>query len=120
MNTRAGPLQRFLVTGEPVAIDLVSWLAAGDRSGEYQGKAPTAVPGRRRSRWPSSGGAGQQLVIGQANTRAGPLQPFLVTGATGGHRAGGAGQLQVIGCEYQGRAPAVVPGRRRSRWPSIR
>ncbi|MCX4116729.1 hypothetical protein [Aeromonas hydrophila] len=31
------------------------------------------------------------------STRAGPLQSFLVAGAAGGHRGGGAGQLPVIG-----------------------
>ncbi|MCX4116750.1 hypothetical protein [Aeromonas hydrophila] len=31
------------------------------------------------------------------STRAGPLLSFLVAGATGGHRAGGAGQQLVIG-----------------------
>ncbi|WP_421198688.1 hypothetical protein [Aeromonas enteropelogenes] len=35
-------------------------------------------------------------MIGQVNARAGPLQLFLVAGATGGHRSCGAGQQLVI------------------------
>ena len=46
---------------------------------------------------PKADGVSQLPVIGQANARAGPLQPFLVAGATGGHQGGGAGQLPVIG-----------------------
>ncbi|WP_421198576.1 hypothetical protein [Aeromonas enteropelogenes] len=80
-----------------MAIDPVSWPAAGDRSGSTRAGPlqPFLVAGATGGH--RSGGAGQQLVIGQVNTRAGPLQLFLVTGATGGHRSGGAGQQLVIG-----------------------
>ena len=87
-STRAGPLQRLLVAGAAGGHRGGELASGGGAVREYQGRAPAAVPGHRRSRWPSSGGAGQQLVIGQANTRAGPLQPFLVAGAAGGHRSG--------------------------------
>ncbi|QXB31788.1 hypothetical protein I6L35_20775 (plasmid) [Aeromonas sp. FDAARGOS 1405] len=49
--------------------------------------------------------AGQLPVIGQMNTRAGPLQSFLVIGAAVGHRSGGAGQQLVIGRGVPGQGP---------------
>ncbi|WP_421297769.1 hypothetical protein, partial [Aeromonas sp. 700722] len=66
-STRAGPLQLFLVTGEPVAIEAVGGPAAGDRSGStragpLQPFLVTGAAGGHRA-----GGAGQQLVIGQGN-----------------------------------------------------
>ncbi|WP_421198690.1 hypothetical protein [Aeromonas enteropelogenes] len=97
VNARAGPLQSFLVAGA----------ASGHRAGgagqqlvigQVNARAgPCSGSWSPANRWPSSRWCRPAAGDRSGSTRAGPLQLFLVTGATGGHRAGGAGQLPVIG-----------------------